>query len=368
MERKRERPERELTDESLTCERRKTEDELDKRSAKHQENADEVVATARRRADEVLSNARRAEDEKLSPDGSGDARAAVHAERQQTDETLSDERSSADVTLASERAGGRRTLLTLLAAEREQTDAHLLSERESADQAASSRDLQLQSANRATLDLRRRLETAHEEERHRIARDLHDEAGQTLVAITLALKMARDHDGLPPDLGARLLEVQVLLQQLGRELHEIAVRLRPTALDDLGLFAAAAQLVADWSKKTNVEVDLQQLELAKRLPAAMETALYRVLQEALTNVAKHAAAGRVSVIFALQDEQLNLIVEDDGSGFDVTSVDAGRIGLLGMRERIAHLRGSLDIESAPGAGTTLIARLPLRSAVAISGA
>jgi signal transduction histidine kinase len=203
-------------------------------------------------------------------------------------------------------------------------------------------------------DLGRRLATAQEDERRRLARDLHDTVGQTLTGLSLAAA------------GGRLEQVRELADALGRELHEVAVRLRPTALDDIGLEAGVRALAADWSRRGGVPVEVQAAGLGEpRLPAEVESVLYRVVQEALTNAAKHARATSVSVVVGRREGEAVAVVEDDGVGFDPDALPpppAGRpggLGLLGMRERVALLGGVLEVESAPGAGTTVYARIPL---------
>ena len=155
------------------------------------------------------------------------------------------------------------------------------------------------------------------------------------------------------------LDVQRAAEELGREVHGLAVRLRPTALDDLGLHAALGQLLSEWSARTHVEVDCHLSDLqAARLPPDFETTLYRVVQEALTNVARHSRATRASVVVQRMNGAVVAVVEDDGIGFDVKASSCGRIGLLGLTERVTLAGGELDIESSRGKGTTLIARIP----------
>jgi signal transduction histidine kinase len=163
----------------------------------------------------------------------------------------------------------------------------------------------------------------------------------------------------------RLQNLQALTDLVAREVHNLALELRPTALDDLGLQSALANYAERWSERSGVEVDCHALGLdGDRLPAPVETALYRVVQEALTNVLKHAGARRVSLILQRFPGQAVAVVEDDGGGFDAESVtaparDGGRLGLIGMRERLALVGGTLTVESIPGRGTTVIARVPL---------
>ncbi len=222
---------------------------------------------------------------------------------------------------------------------------------------------------RAFLQLR--LTTAQEDERRRIARDMHDTVGQTLTALALGIQALRDAGPLPQATLCRLDVVQRLADELAGQVHDLATRLRPTALDDLGLEAAAGHLVADWSVHTGVNADFQSDGLtAERLPSEVETTLYRVVQEALTNIAKHARARRVAVVLGRNDGYAVAVIEDDGIGFDPEEIaptprradTRDRLGLLGMRERVTLVGGTLEIEAALGRGTTIIARVPLQAA------
>lgn len=214
-------------------------------------------------------------------------------------------------------------------------------------------------------DLQRRLTTAQEDERRRIARELHDQLGQHLSGLGLGLKVVKDATPNPSPAWDRLHELQTLTDRIGRELHQLALELRPTALDDFGLEAALANYTEEWGARAGVEVDFHAAGLDdRRLPPATETALYRVILEALTNVRKHARATRVSVVLQAALRQVVAIVEDNGCGFDPEPALAGspaehRLGILGMRERVALLGGELTIDSEPGRGTTVIAHVPL---------
>jgi signal transduction histidine kinase len=209
-------------------------------------------------------------------------------------------------------------------------------------------------------ELTRRLATAAEDERRRVSRDLHDSLGQLQAGLGLAVAAARRTPGLPVAAGERLAEAGRLVDELARETHALAVRLRPTALDDFGLAAALAQLAADWSARTGLPVGLQTDGLgAGRLAAEVETAVYRLVQEALTNVQKHARASWVGVSVTRPAGRVTVTVEDDGVGFDPSGVVPGRLGLLGMKERVDQAGGTLQVESVPGGGTTLLARFAL---------
>ncbi|MBA4190433.1 MAG: PAS sensor protein [Planctomycetaceae bacterium] len=214
-------------------------------------------------------------------------------------------------------------------------------------------------------ELQQRLASAQEDERRRIARELHDQMGQHLTALGLGLKVIKDATPDTSPMRDRIQNLQTLTDLIGREVHDLALELRPTALDDLGLQAALANYVEGWSERSGVEVDFQVLRLdGIRFPALVETALYRVVQEALTNVLKHAGANHVSVILQRTPGQVSAVVEDDGQGFDSDAHAVGsnaerRLGLLGMRERLSMVGGTLTIESGIGRGTTIIARVPL---------
>ena len=158
-----------------------------------------------------------------------------------------------------------------------------------------------------------------EDERHRLARELHDQMGQHLTALALGLKVVKDATPAPSPVRDRLLELQELTDLIGREVHHLALELRPTALDDLGLQIALGNYAEVWAERAGVEVDFQEppgLDGRPCLPAAVETGLYRVVQEALTNVLKHTQARRVSVVLQGAPGHVVAVVEDDGHGFD----------------------------------------------------
>lgn len=210
-------------------------------------------------------------------------------------------------------------------------------------------------------DLQQQLTTVQEDERRRIARELHDQMGQHLTAIGLGLKVIKDATPDPCPIRERLQNLQSLTATIGRDVHHLALQLRPTALDDLGLQAALANYIEEWSERSGIEIDFHGSGLdTDRLPPAVETALYRVVQEALTNVLKHAAPLLVSVVLQRSPGLVSVVVEDDGRGFDPDTVAEHRLGLLGMRERAALVGGTLVVESKTDRGTTVIARVPLR--------
>jgi signal transduction histidine kinase len=247
--------------------------------------------------------------------------------------------------------------------DRKRMEDALRQARDELESRVAERTEELMRANAARVELLRRLVTAQEDERRRVSRELHDGLGQELTALILGLKALER--AFPEDTPGRerLGEVEVIAGRIGREAHDLAVELRPTALDDIGLDSALATYVARWSERTGVVADFQPLgQDAGRLPPEVETTLYRVFQEALNNVAKHAAARKVSVILERRRDEVTALVEDDGKGFDsdrIGSEPRRRLGLIGMRERVALVGGTLLVESGEGEGTTVRARIPL---------
>lgn len=206
------------------------------------------------------------------------------------------------------------------------------------------------------------LATVQEQERRAISRELHDQIGQLLAGLALAQKAVES--ALPADFSARsrLEEIRLLTADISRKVHNLAVMLRPTVLDDLGLVPALGSYLHDWSARTGIGTDFHSMgDGACRLPQPVETALYRVALEAVANVQRHAGATHVGVGLQVLPDRAILTVEDNGWGFDHEAVKgSGRLGLLGMRERIIQLGGELVIESCSGAGTTVIGRVPLK--------
>ncbi len=184
-------------------------------------------------------------------------------------------------------------------------------------------------------------------------------------ALMLGLKSLEKHC-ISDTSAKRLDELQHLANQLAQEVRTLATQLRPPALDDLGLHTALSNYVEEWSKRSRITADLHCNGLInQRLPAIIETTVYRIVQEALTNVLKHAQAQTVSIIVEYRGNRVRAIMEDDGCGFEadtMMSVPASerRLGLLGMQERAALVGGILNIESRPGAGTTLLLQIPVR--------
>jgi chemotaxis family two-component system sensor kinase Cph1 len=157
----------------------------------------------------------------------------------------------------------------------------------------------------------------------------------------------------------RVSALRDLVVETLQNVRRLAVELRPAALDDFGLAPALERLVDTYGQQASIHVDLELRLRDERLSSDVETTLYRIVQEALTNVTKHADARRVSIVVAQKDEVVVAVIEDDGAGFDSGQPRPGGLGLVGMRERVALLGGRLRVEAAPGRGTTLAAEIPL---------
>jgi signal transduction histidine kinase len=214
-------------------------------------------------------------------------------------------------------------------------------------------------STRVARDAVARVVDAQELERKRLARELHDETGQALTSVLLGLKEVEDsHD--ETELRAATGRLRKLLVETLQDVRRLAVELRPKALDDFGLVAALERLAETFSEKTGIPVEVEAMLGDTRLPQEVETALYRIVQEALTNVVKHARASRVSVFLRRKDDSVAAVIEDDGIGFSAEDTRNGGWGIVGMRERIGLLDGRLDVESSPDRGTSVVAEVPIR--------
>lgn len=210
--------------------------------------------------------------------------------------------------------------------------------------------------------LPRRLLQLQEAERRHLARELHDEIGGLLTGLNLTLELSPHLRG--DELAANLRQARRLIADLAGRMRDLSLRLRPTMLDDLGLLPALLWHFERYTAQTRVRVHFEHDGLGRRLPTEVETAAYRIVQEALTNVARHAGTEEVAVRALFDRDRLFIQVEDHGAGFDAgRALAAGTSsGLSGMMERAALLGGGLDVESAPGRGTCLTAELPLDAA------
>jgi PAS domain S-box-containing protein len=218
-------------------------------------------------------------------------------------------------------------------------------------------------AEKQRIELLRRLVTSQEVERRRIARDLHDQLGQRLTALRLKIASLKE-----VSLGSRFAPLVERLQEIGEQLDTevsfLAWELRPSALDDLGLIDAVGAYVDEWSRHYETPAEFHASGVTNdQFDREAETHLYRITQEALNNISKYAAATEVSVLMEKMGDNIVVIIEDNGRGFDPSAetarTEAGHgLGLTGMRERAALIGGDLEIESAAGKGTTIYIRVP----------
>lgn len=225
---------------------------------------------------------------------------------------------------------------------------------------------QVQQANAQMQEILReqfsRIVKAQEDERQRVARELHDQAGQALTAIQLGLgrlEKATDLETVRAEAGSlRSLTVQTM-----KDIRNLALDLRPSMLDDLGLVPTLRQYLKEYSRRTSLQIEFHAPPAPGRFPPEVETTIFRVIQEATTNTAKHAGASRVTVTLATSGNQLQIRVIDDGTGFDVAAalqnMEKKSLGLFGMQERLHLIGGNLEIKSKPGNGTEVLATLPL---------
>ncbi len=213
-------------------------------------------------------------------------------------------------------------------------------------------------SERVGRDSVRRVVEAQELERARLARELHDETGQALTSILLGLKpLEQTVDST--EAREALASVRELVISTLQDVRRLAVELRPSALDDFGLVPAVERLTDTFREQSGLQVDLESQLGEERLAREAETTLYRVIQEALTNVIKHAGAERVSILLQRKHSAVVAVVEDDGSGFDPGSTRDDALGLAGMRERVSLAGGRLQVESSPGSGTTVVVEVPV---------
>ena len=210
-----------------------------------------------------------------------------------------------------------------------------------------------------------RLVEAQESERLRIARDLHDHLGQRMTALRLQIGGLSQQKIADADLATAIDDVQNAASHIDRDIGFLSWELRPTELEDLGLVDALSSFVREWSTQYGIAAEFHTSkfdaeEVENRLSQSAETNLYRIVQEALNNVLKHAEAENVSVLLQQRKDHLVLITEDDGCGFErEIDVNPRGLGLIGMQERAALLKGDLEIDSERGAGTTVMVRIPL---------
>ncbi|GAB4267183.1 MAG: HAMP domain-containing protein [Candidatus Promineifilaceae bacterium] len=210
------------------------------------------------------------------------------------------------------------------------------------------------------LQLLEKVISAQEDERRRISRELHDETGQSLTSLMVRMQMMMQQCAVP-QLTAQIEDLKNLVGDTLENVHNLARELRPSILDDMGLDAAVQRYVSDCSRRYNLAADVVTLGFEnERLPAAVETALYRIVQEGLTNIARHSSAKSASIMLERRNGRVRAIIEDDGKGFDYeTAVASGRLGLYGMKERAELLGGTFAIESNPNQGTSIFVEVPV---------
>jgi signal transduction histidine kinase len=234
------------------------------------------------------------------------------------------------------------------------SDAELRLAETFADRAAVAVDL----SKRVARDTVKRIVETQEAEQRRLARELHDETAQALTSILLGLKRIEDIAESAAVRGA-VTELRESVVSALQDVRRLAVELRPRALDDFGLVPALERLTSGMAEDTGLAVDLEARLREERLPEEIETTLYRVIQQALNNVVKHASAAHVSVVLAQRNGVVTAIIEDDGRGFTPGEETERGVGLVGMRERVALVEGRLTVESSKGAGTTLVIEVPM---------
>jgi len=219
---------------------------------------------------------------------------------------------------------------------------------------------EVQITNRQLHALSQRLMKAQEDERLHLSRELHDESGQLLAALTVQLGLLERDTNNPDLIHAQIAELKQTAAAIQKNLHRLAVDLRPASLDHLGLVTTLQQFIHEFSRQYNMAVEFETVGIQDhRLPIEIETALFRIVQESLTNVVLHAQAGQVDVLLSQTEKHISLIVEDNGVGFThASTMTEEQLGLFGMRERVEMLGGTFTIESSPGKGTTIKAEVP----------
>jgi signal transduction histidine kinase len=219
---------------------------------------------------------------------------------------------------------------------------------------------ELKRSNKQLHRLSQRLMKAQEEERLHLSRELHDESGQLLTALTVQLGLLDRTLDQPEAMREKIEELKTTANEIQDNLHQLAVNLRPASLDHIGLVTTLRQFITEFNRQYHFEVDFEAVGMeGRRLPGDVETTVFRIVQESLTNVILHSQANHVEVLLNLLNRNVMLIVEDDGIGFIPTTIGTeDHLGLFGMRERIEMLGGRFLIESTPGKGTTIKAEIP----------
>jgi len=318
-----------------------------------------IAAAHGERAEELVG-------ERLAVDRSKSGRVFLEGMPARVDSVLDDPDADPDLM---RRIGARAGLWAPLVVRGETIGVLMALDRLQADPRFTDADLRLAqrfaSRTAVAVDLSRRVARTtvqrivggQEQERRRLSRELHDETGQALTSILLGLKSIEDAQGSDRFPGA-LAELREIVVATLQDVRRLAVELRPKALDDFGLVPALERLTSSFAEHTGIEAHLESRLPEARLPSDIETVLYRAVQEALTNVVKHAHAEHVSVLLHSRPGKVAVVIEDDGRGFAEEEESDG-IGLLGMGERVALVGGSFSVESSPGIGATIVIEVPV---------
>ncbi|MDO8734805.1 MAG: sensor histidine kinase, partial [Elusimicrobiota bacterium] len=216
------------------------------------------------------------------------------------------------------------------------------------------------------IQLMQRIISSQEDERNRIARELHDSIGQVLTSVKIGMKSV-ESDILSEGGRKKIEKFRILLDASLEDIHNLAVELRPPLLTDFGLFKAIENYSKEFENNFDIKVHYKIIKLSEsyRLPSTIEIGLYRVIQEALTNIAKHANATEVDIIFEKTDSEMLLSISDNGKGFETKTImsktERRSLGIFGMQERISILGGNLKIDSIPRGGTKIGIEIPLKN-------